>query len=470
MRLVHMNYTVSAGQNVVQDQAIGAIAAPGDRSNGGTAHLHIETYVGGDCYGFNEVPFDGSHGTSLSGISLPDLGTRNVPGGQYQGTVLRRTAGPAPGTADEAVTAVVLDRGDNYPDMGTPIPPDPPLVIDVGEPQTMIGVTSMEVLQAYGGPLGPPVPLDSLIGFYADIPAGCLGRWWDKATLGFDFPFDAYTVGGQPTAEPLSQAQLGQEVFYPPPKVLGDQDIDPPVLEPGTPVAGQTFEVDLHFLTSQYEFGIEEVPGPPTPITRFFDFHCDTEGTYVFWFCNKIEPLPPYIDPNFPPAQGGSGPWPGNNVLCTPLDVIVNPSGPTPAPTSTATPSVDTDNDGVPDDVDNCPFDPNPDQADVDGDGIGDACDSADWTPTPSPTETHTPTPTSTDTATPTPTDRPTPTDTPTVTPTIGAPVGGMAELPDSTKSTRNSAPLRATGIAVVAMTMVVSLVVGGWRVHPRRR
>ncbi|NNG01107.1 MAG: ExeM/NucH family extracellular endonuclease [Desulfobacteraceae bacterium] len=36
---------------------------------------------------------------------------------------------------------------------------------------------------------------------------------------------------------------------------------------------------------------------------------------------------------------------------------------------------MDTDGDGVPDDIDNCPDIPNPDQADTDGDGRGDACD-----------------------------------------------------------------------------------------------
>lgn len=36
----------------------------------------------------------------------------------------------------------------------------------------------------------------------------------------------------------------------------------------------------------------------------------------------------------------------------------------------------DQDGDGVEDSVDNCPQDPNPDQADGDGDGIGDVCDS----------------------------------------------------------------------------------------------
>jgi len=38
---------------------------------------------------------------------------------------------------------------------------------------------------------------------------------------------------------------------------------------------------------------------------------------------------------------------------------------------------VDTDGDGVPDDIDNCPFVSNPDQSDLDGNGIGDVCDPA---------------------------------------------------------------------------------------------
>jgi hypothetical protein len=43
----------------------------------------------------------------------------------------------------------------------------------------------------------------------------------------------------------------------------------------------------------------------------------------------------------------------------------------------------DSDIDGIPDDIDNCPNTPNPDQADSDGDGIGDVCDTSsisDWT------------------------------------------------------------------------------------------
>jgi len=39
---------------------------------------------------------------------------------------------------------------------------------------------------------------------------------------------------------------------------------------------------------------------------------------------------------------------------------------------------VDSDNDGITDDIDNCLSTPNPDQLDTDGDGSGDACDSDD--------------------------------------------------------------------------------------------
>lgn len=38
------------------------------------------------------------------------------------------------------------------------------------------------------------------------------------------------------------------------------------------------------------------------------------------------------------------------------------------------TPITDSDDDGVPDESDNCPFYPNPDQTDSDGDGQGDVC------------------------------------------------------------------------------------------------
>ena len=39
-------------------------------------------------------------------------------------------------------------------------------------------------------------------------------------------------------------------------------------------------------------------------------------------------------------------------------------------------PATDSDGDGIPDDLDNCPRTPNPGQEDADGDGVGDACDN----------------------------------------------------------------------------------------------
>ncbi len=43
--------------------------------------------------------------------------------------------------------------------------------------------------------------------------------------------------------------------------------------------------------------------------------------------------------------------------------------------------AIDSDNDGVPDEADNCPTVFNPNQADSDGDGVGDACDSTPFGP-----------------------------------------------------------------------------------------
>ena len=47
----------------------------------------------------------------------------------------------------------------------------------------------------------------------------------------------------------------------------------------------------------------------------------------------------------------------------------------------------DADNDGVLDDVDNCPSVPNPSQTDTDGDGVGDACDNCDYVENPDQTD-----------------------------------------------------------------------------------
>jgi biotin carboxyl carrier protein len=89
MRLVHINYTVSAGQAVSRGQVIGTVAAAGQKDNRGIAHLHIENYVtGSDGIGAcantsDDRPFASTYGTALSGISLPDDLRRSVSGGQH---------------------------------------------------------------------------------------------------------------------------------------------------------------------------------------------------------------------------------------------------------------------------------------------------------------------------------------------------------------------------------------------------
>jgi hypothetical protein len=64
--------------------------------------------------------------------------------------------------------------------------------------------------------------------------------------------------------------------------------------------------------------------------------------------------------------------------------VITNVCGlVTSGPATLALNLVDTDGDGVPDCLDNCPTVANPDQADADGDGVGDACDNCVHIPNP---------------------------------------------------------------------------------------
>jgi cysteine-rich repeat protein len=53
------------------------------------------------------------------------------------------------------------------------------------------------------------------------------------------------------------------------------------------------------------------------------------------------------------------------------------PPGATCQPANVTVGSEDTDRDGIPDAIDNCPLVPNGDQTDVDQDGVGDACDGA---------------------------------------------------------------------------------------------
>lgn len=73
-------------------------------------------------------------------------------------------------------------------------------------------------------------------------------------------------------------------------------------------------------------------------------------------------------DPGFPsiPPQGGSV------HTIVEFALIICPA-----------PIIDTDQDGIPDDQDNCPYDYNPLQEDYDTDGVGDSCDNCIYVPNP---------------------------------------------------------------------------------------
>jgi phage tail protein X len=186
---------------------------------------------------------------------------------------------------DKAVTDIGFDTAAGYPGDGPPLPEHPtkhlPYVAVTTSEEKVISVTSVDVN------VSSTEVDDALAAFYADIPLGCQGRWYDQGNGGPWFTHDTYSVGGDPDATPFSTAQLGQEDTQPLVKKPGDSD-------PAYP--NNTYEVDLHFQTFDYDPEYVEDAGSTVFITRFFDLQCPTPGQYHFWFCNKIEPKD-YIDP-----------------------------------------------------------------------------------------------------------------------------------------------------------------------------
>jgi hypothetical protein len=226
---------------------------------------------------------------------------------------------------DKRVVDVRFDDGWRYPQEGAALHKQGDMPVWFGLPgeNLRFSVKSVEYNP------GPSVPTNALVNFYADIPAGCMGRWSIAPGVnGADIP----TTMGDPTAPPFSQQQLGE--MLPP---------DYPKIEGGQP----WFESDLHFYTADYQ--ITEPLYETVEIIRFFEVWCPP-GQWPFLFCNKIEAVD-VPDPNY-----------SNNYLCK--TVIVD------------TTQANWDGDNFPDFIDNCPFTWQPDQLDTDGDGSGNLCDN----------------------------------------------------------------------------------------------
>jgi hypothetical protein len=168
--------------------------------------------------------------------------------------------------ADKAVDDMYVDADWYAPDM---------YKLEVLKSENVqVDVTSIDINH---GPL--QVPDDSYVSFLADIPPECEGRWADDP----DYSYDTHTTNGWINiGDPMDQIE-GASVDPPTPKVFGDGD-------------PATIESDLHFYTDDY--GIPEEIDIPDPLTRTFDLHCVEEGAFIFTFYNKIEPSPPYVDPN----------------------------------------------------------------------------------------------------------------------------------------------------------------------------
>jgi hypothetical protein len=129
-----------------------------------------------------------------------------------------------------------------------------------------------------------------------------------------------------------------------------------------------TYEMEYALDLTIFEVSVMNMTGtlfdgaPPTGITTI----SSCEGSPLV--CDGLE-LDTYRTENF--DSGGPISETEATILTTPLSA----SGRTPPSSLTITPvDADIDADGALNEVDNCPWMSNPDQADADGDGSGDAC------------------------------------------------------------------------------------------------
>jgi hypothetical protein len=86
---VELASNLAAGQTITQGQFMGTVAAPGNRGNGGFAHVHVTLWRTTDGGNWSRIPepFTGDH--AIDGVSLPALADSSV--NQYQGRSITST-------------------------------------------------------------------------------------------------------------------------------------------------------------------------------------------------------------------------------------------------------------------------------------------------------------------------------------------------------------------------------------------
>lgn len=173
---------VRAGQRVVQGQAIGSVAPPGQAGNNGLAHIHIAVHVADGGRGFgNTIPLAGAY--ALEGVQF--LATTATNG--YAGVTLRSTNVQSAAPATTAPVAIANTPSSGGPAAGaasgrlagyTPGGRSLAVVVDASTTDELVA----SARAAVGASSARPCTLSSLVGgawvtYVEGAPAAVNARW-----------------------------------------------------------------------------------------------------------------------------------------------------------------------------------------------------------------------------------------------------------------------------------------------------
>jgi hypothetical protein len=86
--LIHIDSALVPTTKVSAGQAVGSVASPNMRGNGGVSHLHVQMWSSPNCYNSSPIPFDAVHTARLCGA--PDFavnGPDSYNNGTWSGTL-----------------------------------------------------------------------------------------------------------------------------------------------------------------------------------------------------------------------------------------------------------------------------------------------------------------------------------------------------------------------------------------------